>query len=109
MEEKLFGLYRTDMQEQRINERTWIPLKTGTTGSKFLKNAPHHYLDAEYEEPVFVPQDNILEECLKREAERVGYNETLINKVVYDSMEDKNGNVMVQDPETNNSEVTDKP
>ena len=91
MEEKLFGLHRKELHEQRISDHTWIPIKSGIPGVKFLKRGPLHFLDAEDEEPLYEPQENILEDCLKREAERVGYNENLINKVVYDVVEDKNG------------------
>ena len=38
-------------------------------------------------EPVFVPKQNILEECLKREAEKICFHETLMNKVVYDCVD----------------------
>ena len=76
-----------------------MPLKTGIPGSKFLKTAPHHILDAQAEEPLFVPKDNILEECLRKDAERVGYNENCINKVVYDSLEDSKGNPLSQEPD----------
>ena len=41
-------------------------------------------MDAEVEEPLFPPQDNILEDCLRREGERVAYQENLINRIVYD-------------------------
>jgi hypothetical protein len=30
-------------------------------------------MDAEDFEPLYIPQDNILEECLRREAERVAH------------------------------------
>jgi hypothetical protein len=108
IEEKLFGIHRKEMHEQRIADRAWVPLKVGIPGQKFLKNAPCHFLDAEEEEPLFPPQENILEECLRREAERVGYNENCINKIVYDSMEDKNGNLLVKETENFNSENEDK-
>ena len=47
-------------------------MKTGT-GVKFMKNGPKHIMDAEDLEPLYTPQENILEECLRREAERVAH------------------------------------
>ena len=44
-------------------------------------------MDAEDYEPLYVPQDNILEECLRREAERVAHQENLMNRVVFDSVD----------------------
>jgi hypothetical protein len=61
-------------------------VKTGT-GVKLMKNGPKHIMDAEDFEPLYVPQDNILEECLRREAERVAHQENLMNRVVYDGVD----------------------
>jgi hypothetical protein len=36
MEHKLFGLKRLTMRDERHNDKTWIPLKTGVVGSKML-------------------------------------------------------------------------
>ena len=44
-----------------------------------------------------------MEEVLRREAERVGYSETCINKVVYDSVEDPK---LPKDEEDKNVEDT---
>ena len=44
-------------------------------------------MDAEDLEPLYTPQENILEECLRREAERVAHQENLMNRVVYDSVD----------------------
>jgi hypothetical protein len=38
-----------------------------------MKNPPYHIKDAEEFETLFVPQENILEDCLRREAERVAH------------------------------------
>jgi len=84
MENKLFGLTRLQMRNELHTDKTWIPIKTGVQGSKLLKSGPNHIMDATQDEPLYHPQENILEDCLKREAERVGYSENLINKVVYD-------------------------
>jgi len=52
-----------------------------------MKNGPKHILDAEDLEPLYIPQEHILEECLRREAERVAHQENLMNRVVYDSVD----------------------
>lgn len=44
-------------------------------------------MDAEDLEPLYTPQENILEECLRREAERVAHQENLMNRVVFDSVD----------------------
>ena len=38
-----------------------------------MKNGPRHIMDAEDLEPLYIPQEHILEECLRREAERVAH------------------------------------
>jgi hypothetical protein len=38
-------------------------------------------------EPLYSPQVNILEDCLRREAERVAHQENLMNRVVYDCVD----------------------
>ena len=86
MEKRLFGLVRQNNLEQEITARDFIPVKTGT-GVKFMKNGPKHIMDAEDLEPLYTPQENILEECLRREAERVAHQENLMNRVVYDSVD----------------------
>jgi hypothetical protein len=53
-----------------------------------LKAGPRHIINATEYEPLYEPQDNILEECLRREAERIASHDTLINRTVYDSMID---------------------
>jgi hypothetical protein len=52
-----------------------------------MKNSPKHIFDAEDLEPLYTPQVNILEDCLRREAERVALQENLMNRVVYDCVD----------------------
>jgi len=52
-----------------------------------LKYGPKHIQSSDQFEPLYVPQENILEECLRREAERVAYQENLVHKIVYDCFE----------------------
>lgn len=72
MERRLFGFSQTDNSCQEITDKDFIPIKTGT-GVKLMRNGPKHIMDAEEFEPLYVPQENILEECLRREAERVAH------------------------------------
>lgn len=65
---------------------SYIPLKTGTS-CMMMKNPPYHIKDAEDFEPLYTPKDSILEECLRREAERVAHQENLMNRVVYDAID----------------------
>ena len=87
LEAKLFGVHRPSMQEQRVTENDWVPIKTGIPGAKFLKYGPKHLMDAEQNEPLYPPAENILEDCLRREAERVAQQENLVNRIVYDSVD----------------------
>ena len=75
------------MQEQRLTDNDWVPIKTGIPGGKFLKCGPKHIMDAEQNEPLYPPAENILEDCLRREAERVAQQENLVNRIVYDSVD----------------------
>lgn len=50
--------------------QTHIPVKTGTT-SVLMRNPPNHIKNAGDFEPLYPPQEFILEESLRREAERV--------------------------------------
>jgi hypothetical protein len=86
IERRLFGISRPNYQQQEITDVDHIPIKTGT-GVKLMKNGPKHILDAEDLEPLYIPQEHILEECLRREAERVAHQENLMNRVVYDSVD----------------------
>jgi len=38
-----------------------------------MKVPPYHIKDAEEFEPLYTPRDNILEDCLRREAQRVAH------------------------------------
>lgn len=52
-----------------------------------MKVPPFHIKDAEEFEPLYTPRDNILEDCLWWEAERVAHQENLMNWVVYDCID----------------------
>lgn len=86
MEKRLFGIVKPNFQQQEISDADFIPVKTGI-GVKLMKNGPKHIMDAEDLEPLYIPQEHILEECLRREAERVAHQENLMNRVVYDSVD----------------------
>ena len=72
IERRLFGIVRQNNLEQEITQKDFIPFRSGT-GAKFMKNGPKHIMDSEDLEPLYTPQENILEECLRREAERVAH------------------------------------
>ena len=63
-----------------------INVKTGTT-VKHMKNPPFHIKDSYNFEPMYPPQEFILEESLRREADRIAYQENLMNRVVFDSID----------------------
>ena len=108
MEKRLFGVVKGNNLEQEITDKDFIPIKTGT-GLKFMKNGPKHIMDAEDFEPLYTPQENILEECLRREAERVAHQENLMNRVVYDSVDEAPKKIFADDTEeTKTSDVEDK-
>ena len=65
---------------------SYIQVKTGTS-CLMMKNPPHHIKDAEEFEPLYTPKESILEDCLRREAERVAHQENLMNRVVYDAID----------------------
>ena len=48
---------------------------------------PHFIRTSDPLEPVYIPKQNILEETLRREAEKICFHETLMNKVVYDCVD----------------------
>jgi hypothetical protein len=52
-----------------------------------MRNPPVHVKDAGQFEPLYPPQEFILEESLRREAERVAHQESLMNRVVFDSID----------------------
>ena len=87
MEEQLFGIARPRRaHELKISDNDFVPLKTGIPGHKLLKYGPKHILNADQFEPLYIHQEYILEDCLRREAERVAHQENLMNRVVYDSL-----------------------
>lgn len=38
-------------------------------------------------EPLFSPNEHVLEECLRREADRLSHQDALMNRVVYDCID----------------------
>jgi len=64
----------------------YIQVKTGTT-VKHFKHPPFHIKDSYDFEPMYPPQEFILEESLRREADRIAYQENLMNRVIYDSID----------------------
>lgn len=50
----------------------FIPVKTGTT-VKHIKNPPYHIKESFDFEPLYPPQEFILEESLRKEADRIAY------------------------------------
>ena len=50
----------------------YIQVKTGTT-VKHFKHPPFHIKDSYDFEPMYPPQEFILEESLRREADRIAY------------------------------------
>lgn len=68
------------------NQLPFVNIKTGTNMT-LMKSPPefiHHVGDFE---PLYPPQEFILEESLRREAERVAHQESLMNRVIYDSID----------------------
>ena len=55
LEQKLFGIHRPCVQEQRVTDRTHIPIKSGVPGIKFLKSGPLHILENDEFEPLYAP------------------------------------------------------
>lgn len=52
-----------------------------------MKNQPMHVRGKEDYELLFPPEERILEESLRREAERNSHQENVMNRVVYDSVD----------------------
>ena len=52
-----------------------------------MTNPPEFIDEVEPYEPISLPQENILEECYRRETERVAHPENLMNRVVYDCVD----------------------
>ena len=63
-----------------------VTVQSGVT-QPMMKNPPFHIKDAGEFEPLYTPRDNILEDCLRREAERVAHQENHMNRVVYDCID----------------------
>lgn len=72
--------------EPRSDSSPAIPVKTGTS-CPMMKVPPYHIKEAEEFEPLYTPRDNILEDCLRREAQRVAHQENLMHRVVYDCID----------------------
>ena len=64
-----------------------------------MKNPPIHIKDAGDFEPLYPPQEFILEESLRREAERVAHQESLLNRVVFDAIDPSPYNQQATAPE----------
>jgi len=71
-----------------------------------MKYGPKHIMDAEELEPLYIPQEHILEECLRREAERVAHQENLMNRVVYDSIDSAPRTGMCEMPDNDKADET---
>ena len=72
--------------EPRSESSPAISVKTGTS-CPMMKVPPYHIKEAEEFEPLYTPRDNILEDCLRREAQRVAHQENLMHRVVYDCID----------------------
>jgi len=57
------------------------------TDQLLMKNPPVHLRGKEDYELLFPPEERILEESLRREAERNSHQENVMNRVVYDSID----------------------
>ncbi|KAL4508114.1 hypothetical protein ABPG72_021487 [Tetrahymena utriculariae] len=59
------------------------------TGTEFilLPRSPEFIATSEPFEPMYIPKQTILEESLRREIERICFADTLINRVVYDCVD----------------------
>jgi hypothetical protein len=87
LEEQLFGCTTSkSISELYIQEKDFVPLLTGVPNLKYLKSGPKHIINADQFEPLYIHQENMLEQCLNREADRIANDENLMNRVVYDSV-----------------------
>ena len=87
LDRQLFGVQGgIEDLDQYLSDSEVLPIKTGVEGYKLLKNGPKHLMDAEQFEPLYIHQESILEDCLRREAERVAHQENLMSRIVYDCM-----------------------
>lgn len=74
-----FGIY-TSLYKHLESQRPFC-----AEGQEVILNAPF-FINEENLEPLYVPKPNIVEESLKREIQKICYPESLINRVVYDSI-----------------------
>ena len=87
LDRQLFGFQGgLDDSDQHLTDSEIIPIKTGVDDYKLLKYGPKHLIDAEQFEPLYIHQESILEDCLRREAERVAHQENLMQRIVYDCL-----------------------
>ena len=72
--EEVLGAFEESKSSQpfRDTSNLNIEVKTGIT-HPMMKTPPYHIKDAEEFEPLYTPRDNILEDCLRREAERMAH------------------------------------
>jgi len=61
-------------------------MKRGTN-QIMTKRPPTHIAGKTEYEPLFAPEEKILEESLRREAERISHQESVMNRVVYDCVD----------------------
>ena len=73
------------LQQQIEMQIHYVPVKTGTVHT-LMKNPPIHIKEASEYEPLYPPQEFILEETLRREAERVSATNDILGRVVYDAV-----------------------
>ncbi len=52
-----------------------------------MKIPPFHIYQTEEYEPLFIPNEHIMEDCIRKEVERAVHEENLLNKVVYDCVD----------------------
>lgn len=106
MEERLFGSKVRTKDQLYISDKDFVPLKTGIEDYKIMKYGPKHILDADDYEPLYIHQENILEDCLNREAERVAFQHNLMNRVVFDSVNEAKQTVPKMATAEENKEAT---
>ena len=80
--------YQVKQTPTLLLKRTFIYNNPNSgTNAVLMRNPPYHIKDASDFEPLFPPQEFILEESLRREAERQAHQENLMNRVVYDCID----------------------
>ena len=86
MEKALFGTFNiTTVDKHEIGSEEFVPFNTGVDEIRMNKKGPLHILDSDLLEPTFIHQEYILENSLRREANRIAHPENVMNRVVYDS------------------------